>query len=328
MDIGVDTMIDLETAVKGKGIRIVFTEGKDERMMLAAHRLHVNKLLIPILYGKREELLALADKLHISIEGMELLDPSEFQDHEEMIKRALALRKGKADRTMVEAWLKKDSYFCTMFVEMGYADGLLGGSSNSTADTLRPIMQLVKTSPGNSIVSSCFLMNKEEEHYIFADCSLNIKPNVDELVEIALQSAKTAQCFGLQPKVALLSYSTNGSGHGEDVDKMKEAAIRLQRLPLSYEVDGEMQVDCALNKQVASLKAPLSKIGGCANVFIFPDLNAANIGYKLVANLGHFEALGPILQGVRLPMNDLSRSATVDEIYKMALITAMQKLLY
>ena len=155
---------------------------------------------------------------------------------------------------------------------------------------------------------------------------MNIKPNVDELVEITLQSAQSAKTFGMKPRVALLSYSTYGSGHGEDVDMVKEVATRLKRLPLDYEVDGELQVDCALNKDVAMLKAPDSKVGGCANVLIFPDLNAANIGYKLVANLGGYEAYGPILQGVRLPMNDLSRSATIDEIYTMALITAMQKL--
>lgn len=319
-------MIDLETPLKGKGLKIVFTEGKDLRMMKTAERLRDKKLLVPVLYGNRTELEKLADSHHICLDGMMILDPDEFQDHEAMENRMLELRKGKADRATVKTWMKKDAYFCTMYVEMGYADGLLGGSTNSTADTLRPIMRLVKTSPGNSIVSSCFLMCKQEKEYIFADCSLNIKPNVDELVEITLQSAQSAKTFGMKPRVALLSYSTYGSGHGEDVDMVKEVATRLKRLPLDYEVDGELQVDCALNKDVAMLKAPDSKVGGCANVLIFPDLNAANIGYKLVANLGGYEAYGPILQGVRLPMNDLSRSATIDEIYTMALITAMQKL--
>lgn len=319
-------MIDLEQPVKGKGIKIVFTEGKDPRMMKAAVRLHEKNLLHPILYGNRLELSELAQKLHLNLTDIQILDPEEFKDKEAMLNRMLELRKGKADRDTVERWYRKDSYFCTMYVEMGYADGLLGGSNNSTADTLRPIMQLIKTSPGNSIVSSCFLMCKEEQDYIFADCSLNIKPNVDELVEITLQSAQSAKSFGIDPCVALLSYSTYGSGHGEDVDKVKETTTRLKRLPLDYLVDGELQVDCALNQSVATLKAPVSKVGGHANVLIFPDLNAANIGYKLVANLGGFQAYGPILQGVRLPMNDLSRSATIEEIYTMALITALQKL--
>lgn len=318
-------MIDLEHPIKGKGIKIVFTEGKDLRMMKAAIQLYEKDLLIPILYGNRLELNTIAQAHHLNIAGIRILDPEEFVDKEAMLNRMLELRKGKADRDTVERWYFKDSYFCTMYVEMGYADGLLGGSTNSTADTLRPIMQLIKTSPGNSIVSSCFLMCKNEEHYIFADCSLNIKPNVDELVEITLQSAQSAKSFGITPYVALLSYSTYGSGQGEDVDKVKETATRLKRLPLDYSVDGELQVDCALNQGVAALKAPTSKVGGKANVLIFPDLNAANIGYKLVANLGGFQAYGPILQGVRLPMNDLSRSATVEEIYTMALITALQK---
>lgn len=242
-----------------------------------------------------------------------------------MLLRMLELRKGKADRKMAEEWIQKDTYFCTMYVEMGYADGLLGGSTNSTADTLRPIMQLVKTKPGCSFMSSCFLMLKKEQRLIFADCSMNRNPNVDQLVEITLQSAESAKAFGLTPKVALLSYSSKGSGSGIDVDLVRETAIRLSHMPLDYIVDGELQVDCALNPQVAELKAPNSPIKGEANVLIFPDLNSGNIGYKLVANLGGYEALGPILQGVRLPMNDLSRSASIDEIYKMAIITAMQK---
>lgn len=319
-------MIDLETPVKGKGIRIVFTEGYDARVMLAACRLHENGLIHPILYGNRHKLIVMADTLALSLDGIELLDSDEFTDGEAMMRRMLELRKGKADRNTVEAWYHMPAYFCTMYVEMGYADGLLGGASTSTADTLRPIMQLVKTSLGNSIVSSCFLMNKENESYLFADCSLNIKPNVDELVEIALQTARTAKQFHMEPSIAMLCYSTCGSGHGEDIDKVKEASNRLKNMPLDYKVDGEMQVDCALNATVAKLKAPASPVGGNANILVFPDLNAGNIGYKLVANLGHFEALGPILQGVRLPMNDLSRGATTDEIYKMALITALQKL--
>lgn len=319
-------MIDLETPVKGKGIRIVFTEGYDSRVMLAACRLKEKSLLHPILFGDRKKLHCMADTLGLSIANIEILDPKEFKESESMMLRMLELRKGKADRKTVEHWITLPAYFCTMYVEMGFADGLLGGASTSTADTLRPIMQLVKTSLGNSIVSSCFMMNKEEESYLFADCSLNIKPKVDELVEIALQTAQTAKSFQMIPSIAMLCYSTYGSGHGEDIDKVKEASSRLKNMPLDYDIDGEMQVDCALNATVAKLKAPSSVVGGHANILVFPDLNSGNIGYKLVANLGHFEALGPILQGVRLPMNDLSRGATSDEIYKMALITALQKI--
>lgn len=316
--------MNFKTCIAHSGIRILFTEGCDSRMLKAAVRLHEEDCLVPILYGKRAQLEEAAKACSLDITDIEHVDPDEFPYKEDMILRILQLRKGKIDRMTAEKWLQKDTYFCTMYVELGYADGLLGGSTNSTAETLRPIMQLIKTKQGHTIVSSCFLMNRGEEHYIFADCSLNISPNSDQLVEIALQSAESAKQFGIEPRVALLSYSTYGSGHGPDVDQVKEAVTRLKRLPLDYPVDGEMQVDCALSEKVAQLKAPTSPIGGCANVFIFPDLNAGNIGYKLVANLGGFEALGPILQGVRLPMNDLSRSATTEEIYKMAIITAMQ----
>ena len=317
--------MNIPLCVKDSTIRILFTEGRDRRMMEAAIRLHNEHILTPLLYGDTKELHALAVEYGLSLAGILIVDPKQFAHREEMIRRMLKLRKGKTDEQTCREWLMKDTYFCTMYVELGYADGLLGGSANSTADTLRPIMQLIKTRLPHTIVSSCFLMSRKDEHYIFADCSLNRTPDTDELVEIALQAAETAKTFQLEPKVALLSYSTHGSGSGTDVDKVREAAQRLQRMPLDYAVDGELQVDCALSARVAKLKAVDSVVGGHANILIFPDLNAGNIGYKLVANLGGFEALGPILQGVRLPMNDLSRSATTEEIYKMAIITAMQK---
>lgn len=317
--------MNIPLCVKDSTIRILFTEGSDRRMMEAAIQLHNEHILTPLLYGDTKELHALAVEYGLSLAGILIVDPKQFAHREDMIRRMLKLRKGKTDEHTCREWLMKDTYFCTMYVELGYADGLLGGSANSTADTLRPIMQLIKTRLPHTIVSSCFLMSRKDEHYIFADCSLNRNPNTDELVEIALQAAETAKTFQLKPRVALLSYSTHGSGSGTDVDKVREAAQRLQRMPLDYAVDGELQVDCALSARVAKLKAVDSIVGGNANILIFPDLNAGNIGYKLVANLGGFEALGPILQGVRLPMNDLSRSATTEEIYKMAIITAMQK---
>ena len=317
--------MNIPLCVKDSTIRILFTEGSDRRMMEAAIQLHNEHILTPLLYGDTKELHALAVEYGLSLAGILIVDPKQFAHREDMIRRMLKLRKGKTDEQTCREWLMKDTYFSTMYVELGYADGLLGGSANSTADTQRPIMQLIKTRLPHTIVSSCFLMSRKDEHYIFADCSLNRNPDTDELVEIALQAAETAKTFQLEPRVALLSYSTHGSGSGTDVDKVREAAERLQRMPLDYDVDGELQVDCALSARVAKLKAVDSIVGGNANILIFPDLNAGNIGYKLVANLGGFEALGPILQGVRLPMNDLSRSATTEEIYKMAIITAMQK---
>ena len=208
---------------------------------------------------------------------------------------------------------------------MGYADGLLGGAATSTADTVRPALQLIKAKPGNLAVSSCFLMTRDTRTLVMADCSLNVDPDADQLVEITLQTARTARQFGIEPKIGLLSYSTYGSGSGESVNKVREAVVRLKRMPLDYEVDGEMQVDCALSPRVARLKAPQSPIAGQVNTLIFPNIDAGNIGYKLVAQLGEFEALGPILQGLNAPINDLSRGCNANEVYKMAIITAAQK---
>ena len=232
--------MNIPLCVKDSTIRILFTEGSDRRMMEAAIQLHNEHILTPLLYGDTKELHALAVEYGLSLAGILIVDPKQFAHREDMIRRMLKLRKGKTDEQTCREWLMKDTYFCTMYVELGYADGLLGGSANSTADTLRPIMQLIKTRLPHTIVSSCFLMSRKDEHYIFADCSLNRNPDTDELVEIALQAAETAKTFQLEPRVALLSYSTHGSGSGTDVDKVREAAERLQRMPLDYAVDGEL----------------------------------------------------------------------------------------
>ena len=235
------------------------------------------------------------------------------------------LRRGKMDLEQCRKAIQSSNYFGTMLVEMGYADGLLGGATYSTADTIRPALQLVKTAPGQPLVSSCFLLVKGSEQYIMGDCSININPTPDELVEITIQTAHTAKQFGVEPKVALLSYSSMGSAKGECVAKMTEAVKRLKRMPIDFEVDGEMQFDCAVSEEVASLKAPGSTVAGHANTFIFPNLSSGNIGYKIAARLGGWEAIGPVLQGLNAPINDLSRGCTSQEIYKMAIVTAAQK---
>ena len=213
-----------------------------------------------------------------------------------------------------------------MYVELGCADGLLGGATYSTADTVRPALQLVKTRPGNSIVSSCFIMMKEgEETLVMGDCSINIDPSADDLVEITLQTAHTVRQFGIEPRIGLLSYSTLGSAKGTSVEKVKEASTRLKRMPLDFGVEGEVQFDCAVAPEVASLKAPNSTVAGKINTFIFPKIDAGNIGYKIAARLGGYEAIGPILQGLNAPINDLSRGCNAEEVYKMAIVTAAQK---
>ncbi len=311
--------------IKGKGIRIVFTEGSDPRVLKAAVRLHEEHILTPVLLGNRSEIIGCASASGVSVDGMEIVDPYEYQDMEDMVTKMVELRKGKMDAETCHQLLLQTNYFGTMLVQMGYADGLLGGATYSTADTVRPALQLVKARPGNSLVSSCFILLKDGEQLVMGDCSININPNTDELVEITLQTARTVRQFGIEPRVGLLSYSTYGSAKGESVSKVQEASERLKRMPLDFDVDGEMQFDCCVSEEVAKLKAPHSTVAGNVNTFIFPNIDAGNIGYKIAARLGGYEAIGPILQGLNAPINDLSRGCNEEEVYKMAIVTAAQK---
>ena len=236
------------------------------------------------------------------------------------------LRKGKMSDEECRKALSKGNYFGTMLVKMGLADALLGGATYSTADTVRPALQLIKTKPGNKIVSSCFIMVRPtadgDERLAMGDCAINIAPTEDELVEIALETAKCAKTFGIDPKVAFLSYSTKGSGKGEAVDKVVNACNKAKEAAPELAIDGELQFDAAVSPVVAGTKCKGSPVAGQANTFIFPDINAGNIGYKIAQRLGGFEAYGPILLGLNAPINDLSRGCNADEVYKMAIITA------
>lgn len=318
---------ELEKKVTGSGTRIVFTEGWDPRVQEAAIKLIENNIVVPILLGEPEEIEACAKENGFDVSNIQQMSPKSFDKMEEMATKMVELRRGKLDMETCKKMLQHTNYFGTMLVQMGYADGLLGGATYSTADTVRPALQLVKTAPGNALVSSCFLLVKGDQQYIMGDCSININPNADELVEITMQTAHTAKQFGIDPKVALLSYSSMGSAKGECVAKMTEASLRLKRMPIDFEIDGEMQFDCAVSPEVAALKAPDSKVAGHANTFIFPNLSSGNIGYKIAARLGGWEAIGPVLQGLNAPINDLSRGCTAQEIYKMAIVTAAQKFL-
>ena len=226
------------------------------------------------------------------------------------------------------ATLKRGNYFGTMLVQMGQADSLLGGATYSTADTVRPALQLIKTKPGNKIVSSCFILTRPaafggSDMIAMGDCAINIDPNEDELVEIGSEVAKCAEAFGIEPRIAYLSYSTMGSGKGPTVDMMRNAAKRLKEQQPELKVsDGELQFDAAVSPVVAKTKHITGDVGGNANTFIFPNINAGNIGYKIAQRLGSFEAYGPILLGLNASINDLSRGCNADEVYKMAIITA------
>lgn len=315
----------LAEKIRGKGIKIVFTEGWDPRVMGAAVRLKNDGILEPILLGEPEQIEQCAKENGFDVSNIQTIAPSTYPGLDEMATRMVELRRGRLDIEAAKQALTQTNYFGTMLVDNGTADGLLGGATYSTADTVRPALQLVKTAPGQSLVSSCFLMEKDDKTLFMGDCAINRDPNPDELVEIAIQTANTAKAFGVEPKVAMLSYSTFGSATGHCVAKMSEAAIRLKRMPLDFDVDGEMQFDAAVEPEVAKLKAPDSKVAGQANAFIFPNLSSGNIGYKIAARLGGWEAIGPVLQGLNAPINDLSRGCNEEEIYKMAIITAAQR---
>jgi phosphate acetyltransferase len=302
--------------------KIVFTEGTDSRILEAAAKLKAEGFLTPVLVGVADEVKAAAKSGGFDIEGIEILDPARYDGMEAMVEKMAELRKGKMTAEECRASLMKNNYFGTMLVKMGRADALLGGATYSTADTVRPALQLIKTEPGNKIVSSCFIMVRGEERLAMGDCAINLDPTEDELVEIAGETAKCAKIFGIEPKVAFLSYSTKGSGKGESVEKVRSACAKAKAAYPEFAIDGEMQFDAAVSPVVGQLKFPGSPVAGYANTFIFPDINAGNIGYKIAQRLGGFEAYGPILLGLNAPINDLSRGCTADEVYKMSIITA------
>jgi phosphate acetyltransferase len=320
---------ELIAVLKAGKRKLVFTEGTDARILQAASRLYSDGILSPILLGNPAEIAKAAAEGGWPIDGIELIDPNSFAGLEAMVAKMVELRKGKMDEAACRAALAQPNYFGTMLVAMGFADGLLGGATYSTADTVRPALQLVKTKPGSSIVSSSFIMSRHgaegDERLLMADCAINLNPTEDELVEIALETARTAKSFGIKPVVALLSYSTLGSGKGESVDKVRNSAMKLKKMNLDYPVDGELQFDAAVSASVAGIKAAGSPVAGRANTFIFPDINSGNIGYKIAQRLGGFEAYGPILQGLNAPINDLSRGCNAEEVYNMAIITAALK---
>ena len=307
--------------------KIVFTEGTDPRILEASARLLSGTFLTPILVGKESDIRAAAEDAGFNIRGAEIYDPENYEKMDAMVEKMVELRKGKMTADECRAMLRKGNYFGTMLVAMGIADALLGGATYSTADTVRPALQLVKTKPGNKIVSSCFILVRPYATggnmvLAMADCAINIDPSEDELVEIASETVQCAKIFGVDPKVAFLSYSTFGSGKGPVVDKMRNAAEKAKAAMPEVPIEGELQFDAAVSPRVAQTKCPDSKVAGYANTFIFPDISAGNIGYKIAQRLGSFEAYGPILLGLNAPINDLSRGCNAQEVYSMAIITA------
>ena len=327
-----DAMIE---TLKKNPRKIVFTEGHDARILEATDRLVKGGFLTPILIGNVDTVKENAAKGGYNIEGVEILDPATYPGMDEMVAKMVELRKGKMSEEDCRKALSKGNYFGTMLVKMGYADSLLGGATYSTADTVRPALQLVKTKKGANLVSSCFILVRGDEKLAMGDCAINLsyEDSVDKegnvtvsaarkLAEVAVETAKTAKVFGIEPKVAMLSFSTNGSGKGGTVKLSHDATQVAKELDPSLLIDGEMQFDAAVAPEVGQLKFPGSPVAGHANTFIFPNIEAGNIGYKIAQRLGGFEAYGPILQGLAAPINDLSRGCNAQEVYSMAIITA------
>ncbi len=322
---GFGTMIE---KLKKNPKTIVFTEGTDPRILEAASRLLAGTFLKPILLGNQDDIRAAAEEAGYNINGATIIDPMSYDRFDEMVDLFCELRKSKGvTPEQARGILSGANYFGTMLVKMGVADALLGGATYSTADTVRPALQLIKTKPGNSVVSSCFILVRpsatgDNEVIAMADCAININPTEDELVEIAGETAECARVFGIDPKVAFLSYSTLGSGKGDDVDKMRNATAKAKARYPELPIDGELQFDAAVSPRVAKTKCPDSPVAGHANTFIFPDINAGNIGYKVAQRMGNFDAYGPILLGLNASINDLSRGCNAIEVYSMAIITA------
>ena len=330
----------LTDKLKANPKTIVLPDGPDPRVMNAAERLSQEDVLKVILVGTEEEFAKGAAEGGYNLSKCEIIDPLTYDGMDEMVKTFVELRKGKVSEEEAKNMLSAGNYFGTMLVKMGKADCLLGGATYSTADTIRPALQLVKTKPGAHLVSSCFILTREggDENLrtiAMGDCAVNLSyedskdkegnvtfTGAQKLAEVAVEIEKCARTFGIDPKVAMLSFSTKGSGKGNTVALSAEATKIAKELNPDMAIDGEMQFDAAVSPTVGQLKFPGSPVAGYANTFVFPIIEAGNIGYKIAQRLGGYAAYGLILLGLNAPINDLSRGCDAEEVYKMSIITA------
>ncbi|MGW7975119.1 phosphate acetyltransferase [Staphylococcus xylosus] len=321
----------LQEKLSGKNVKIVLPEGEDERVLTAATQLQGTDYVTPVVLGNEANIKALANDKGLDITNLEIIDPETSELKQELVTAFVERRKGKATEEQAQEMLKNVNYFGTMLVYTGKAEGLVSGAAHSTGDTVRPALQIIKTKPGVSKTSGIFFMIKDDQQYIFGDCAINPTLEAQDLAEIAVESAKSAKSFGMSPRVAMLSFSTKGSAKSDDVEKVSNAVdIAQEKIKADniedVVVDGEFQFDAAIVPEVAKKKAPDAKIQGDANVFVFPSLEAGNIGYKIAQRLGGFDAVGPVLQGLNSPVNDLSRGCSIEDVYNLSIITAAQSL--
>ena len=306
--------------------KIVFPEGDDIRIISASSRLQHDGIAQCILLGDPNVINKLAKDNNIDLSGVTLINHLTDYRYENYVNKMFEVRKGKTSLEDCKKLLQGRNYYGVMMLYDGECDALLGGATYSTADTVRPALQIIKTKPTSKIVSSCFLMQKEgTESLIFADCAINVNPSSEELKDIAKDSAVSARAFDIDPKVAFLSFSSKGSAKSEESQKVIDAVNLLKEEGANFDFDGELQFDAAFVESVGKQKAKDSKVAGKANVFVFPTLDAGNIGYKIAQRLGGYEALGPILQGINKPINDLSRGCNEEDVYKMSIITLLQQ---
>ena len=312
--------------------RIVLPEGTEPRTLTAADKLIKDGVACPILLGNKTEILSLAKELGLAnIEKAEIINPAESDKRASYVDLLVELRKSKGlTREEAEELVNNPLYYGCLMVKAHDADGFVAGAINYTKDVLRPALQIIKTKPGIKCVSGAFLLFTKSQYgdngfVLVADVAVTPRPSAQEMAEIAICSAETARdVCGIDPRVALLSYSTMGSGKGDDVDKVVEATRIAKEMAPDLAIDGELQADAALIEKVGKLKAPNSKVAGRANVLIFPSLEVGNVAYKMVERLGGATTIGPVFQGMAAPVNDLSRGCAAEDIYNLIAMTANQ----
>ncbi|MBR0071388.1 MAG: phosphate acetyltransferase [Campylobacter sp.] len=304
---------------------VVLPESDDERILKAAHIINESKAVKIVLLGDENEINSKAKNLGLNLDGIRIINPANNEYSDEFANTLYELRKAKGmELEKAKALVKDRTYFGTMLVYSGICDAMVSGASTTTAETIRPALQTIKMKPGVSTVSGSFLMCMDSEVYLFADCAITPNPTAEQLAGIVVSSAATASAFGINPKIAMLSYSTGSSGSGEDVEFVINATNLAKELAPNLAIEGPIQFDAAVDKIVAAKKLPNSKVAGNANVFIFPNLNCGNICYKAVQRTSGAVAIGPILQGLKKPVNDLSRGCLVEDVVNTILISAIQ----